>query len=168
MATDAELRLILRARDEASGALDKVEKKLSSFGKLADDIGKKFRGGQFIGSVLSGVGLGSGAQITDLLVKAITEPWKDAAEAAKIVEQISERSLEHQKKMLSIRKEMLGLAKEEDLGQLERQARDSTAAFQDASRQRLVPTYSFFGNQTGTEVRQNAVWAEYECRWRGS
>lgn len=155
MATDAELRLILRARDEASGALEKVEKKLSNFGKLADDIGKKFRGGQFIGSILSGVGLGSGAQLIDLLKTAIEKPFKEAADAAKIIEEMSARSLEHQKKMLDVRKQILGISREENLGQLEYEARQASSAFQDANRARTEPTFGFFGNRTGTRAREN-------------
>ena len=155
MATDAELRLILRARDEASRALEKVEKKLSNFGKLADDIGKKFRGGQFIGSILSGVGLGSGAQLIDLLKTAIEKPFKEAADAAKIIEEMSARSLEHQKKMLDVRKQILGISREENLGQLEYEARQASSAFQDANRARTEPTFGFFGNRTGTRAREN-------------
>ena len=142
MATDAELQLIIRARDEAAPALNKVQAGLAGVGKVAGDLQKKVFGGEFFKSILGGVGLGSGAQITQVLVDAITKPWKEAADYAKSIETMSEKWLGHQKEMLSIRREILGITKEESLVDLERRAREANAAFSAANNATVTSSYA--------------------------
>lgn len=155
MATDAELQLIIRARDEASSTLNKVQVGLAGVGKVAGDLQKKVFGGEFFKSILGGVGLGSGAQITQLLVDTITKPWKEAADYAKSMESMSEKWLGHQREMLDIRRQILGIAKEENLVDLERRAREANAAFAAANNATVTSSYS--SNPYGLGPKNNFV-----------
>lgn len=162
MATDAELRLILRANDQASAALDKVQGRLSGVGKTAADIGKRFGGGQLFGSILSGVGLGSGMQLMQKAVDLISKGSKEAADAAVLLEKNSAEALAHTQKMLEIRRKMLGITKEEDLGLLESQVRDARAAYDEVSRPRFVEGSTLSGAPNGVVSQRETTKQEAE------
>ena len=169
MATTSEVTLLIKARDDASATLARLNrqlgesgKQMAGLGKTAEDLRKKFSGGQFFGSILSGVGLGSGMQLIQKAVDLISKSAKESADAAELMEKNSAEALAHTQKMLEIRRKMLGLVKEENLGQLEMQARQARAVYDEASRPRIVEGSTFLGGGNGVFTRRENTTEEAE------
>lgn len=138
MATQSEVTLLIRARDDASATLRSLNRELGESGtkmtglsKTADTLRKKFAGGQFFGSILSGVGLGSGMQIANTITEMISKSFREAAEVAKIIEDSSKVALDHTRRMMALRRGELTDA--EKLVDLEKQARSARDDFDRAN-----------------------------------
>jgi hypothetical protein len=163
VATTAEVQFLLTARNAAGSVFAGVERQLQGIGRSAEQLSKRFSGGQLLGSILGGVGLGSGAQITQKLVELVQRPWEKAAEAAKRIEGFSKESADHTARMLELRRKMLGITvQEKTVGQLELEARVARAAADDAGRQRFEHEGTFFGGATGRLLQRDRTPEEDE------
>lgn len=121
-----------------------------SIDKMQGDIRKKFSGSQLGGSILSGLGIGSGFAIAQQIADRISESYKQAAEAAKVIEEMSVRSLEHTKRMLALRNEDRTDA--EKIMLAEREAQQARSRYESASADRYRAKVGFFGQSLGNEV----------------
>lgn len=73
--------------------------------KVANSIDKKFSGGFFARSMLSGVGLGSGFAVAQKAAEMISGYWKEAADAAKSIADSSDKQLASLEQMLRLRRD---------------------------------------------------------------
>lgn len=121
-----------------------------SIDKMQGDIRKKFSGSQLGGSILSGLGIGSGFAIAQQIADRISESYKQAADAAKIIEEMSIRSLEHTKRMLALRNEER--SESEKFSLVEKEARQARERFDAANADKYRAKVGFFGQSQGNEV----------------
>lgn len=70
--------------------------------KFSGDLNRKFSAGKIFGSVLTGIGLGSGFALVQTAVEKIAGFWKDAADSAKVLEASSAETLAHIQRMVLI------------------------------------------------------------------
>lgn len=122
----------------------------ASIDKLQSDVRKKFSLGQIGTSVLSGLGIGSGFAIAEKAAEQVVKYFKEAAEAAKIIEDVSAKSLAHVQRMVELRRS--DLTSEKQLAALQADFRAAQNRFNSASADKYRVKSGFFGNFLGNEV----------------
>lgn len=95
-------KVVIEAGLDASGFKTGLQKLSAEGEKFAEDLNRHFSPARFAGSVLHGIGLGSGFAVAEKAASMVAKYWSDAAEAAKTIEDSSAETLAHIQRMILI------------------------------------------------------------------
>lgn len=147
MATTSEVTLLIKARDEASATLARLNRQLgesagrmSALTQAGQTLSKQFTGVNLLKSVLGGVGIGSATQVFDIVVTKFTNMWKESAEQAKVLEDRANGILDAMKRTAALRQSLFDARSSPEQELADRKRRLAVAQAEEAALQKTIAT----------------------------